>query len=124
MSPPQDPEKAIEYVEDRAFNDQRYYLETSKLSELGWKESVEWEAGIKETIEWYLTHGENWFDKDIRYATTKQRVTEHTLGTWCILSKALRKDIKSSNKCAAWLVRCRSQRRTQGTSTERRDSGR
>jgi dTDP-D-glucose 4,6-dehydratase len=63
----------IEYVEDRAFNDQRYYLETSKLSELGWEEAVEWETGIKETIDWYLSHGETWFNKDIRCGRVRHR---------------------------------------------------
>lgn len=41
-------------------------METSKLSALGWKEEVTWEDGIKTTIEWYLKHGESWFDNDIR----------------------------------------------------------
>mmetsp|Transcript_35567 Transcript_35567/g.49378 ORF Transcript_35567/g.49378 Transcript_35567/m.49378 type:complete len:975 (+) Transcript_35567:126-3050(+) len=59
---------AINYVEDRMFNDQRYYLETSKLSELGWEEKVPWEEGIRTTIEWYLKHGETWFLNDISSA--------------------------------------------------------
>lgn len=35
-----DPAQVLEYVEDRAFNDQRYYLETSKLAQIGWTEKV------------------------------------------------------------------------------------
>ena len=50
---------------DRAFNDQRYFLETSKIAELGWVEQVQWEQGIKATIEWFLQHGDTWFSKDI-----------------------------------------------------------
>eukprot|EP00240_Pyramimonas_obovata_P003971 CAMPEP_0118930744 /NCGR_PEP_ID=MMETSP1169-20130426/7327_1 /TAXON_ID=36882 /ORGANISM="Pyramimonas obovata, Strain CCMP722" /LENGTH=357 /DNA_ID=CAMNT_0006873147 /DNA_START=33 /DNA_END=1102 /DNA_ORIENTATION=- len=63
-----DPKDTIVHVEDRAFNDQRYYLETSKLAELGWTEEVSWEDGIKRTIQWYLDQGENWFDNDISEA--------------------------------------------------------
>lgn len=63
-----DPAETITHVMDRAFNDQRYFLETSKLSALGWKEEMTWEDGIKTTIEWYLKHGESWFDNDISTA--------------------------------------------------------
>lgn len=36
----------------RAFNDRRYYIGSSKLAELGWKERTPWEEGLKKTIEW------------------------------------------------------------------------
>ena len=43
---------AVVHVKDRAFNDRRYYIGSDKLSQLGWKERVGWEEGLKRTIEW------------------------------------------------------------------------
>lgn len=45
---------AVVHVKDRAFNDRRYYIGSDKLSQLGWKERVGWEEGLKRTIEWYM----------------------------------------------------------------------
>lgn len=41
-------------VKDRAFNDRRYYIGSSKLAALGWTEKTGWEEGLKKTIDWYL----------------------------------------------------------------------
>ena len=43
----------IEFVRDRAFNDTRYDIDTTKLKTLGWKEEVQFEEGLNETIDWY-----------------------------------------------------------------------
>jgi len=43
----------ITFVPDRKFNDLRYTINSSKLHELGWKEEVSWDEGIKTTVEWY-----------------------------------------------------------------------
>jgi len=45
----------VVHVEDRLFNDQRYFINSSKLHALGWKEEVPWEDGLRQTIEWYRT---------------------------------------------------------------------
>ena len=50
----------IEYVTDRAFNDQRYTIDSSKLRDLGWFPMVEWEHGLPATIKWYLEHQDYW----------------------------------------------------------------
>ncbi|KAK3244506.1 rhm1-like protein [Cymbomonas tetramitiformis] len=61
-----DQEKVIQYVENRPFNDLRYYLDNSKLRGLGWEETTEWADGIKKTIEWFKLHGESgWWETDI-----------------------------------------------------------
>jgi dTDP-glucose 4,6-dehydratase len=39
----------LEYVEDRAFNDRRYAVDSNKLEQLGWKPRVEWEDGLTRT---------------------------------------------------------------------------
>ncbi|KNC77359.1 dTDP-glucose 4,6-dehydratase [Sphaeroforma arctica JP610] len=43
----------IECVVDRAFNDCRYFINSQKLIDLGWKPVVDFEKGLAETIEWY-----------------------------------------------------------------------
>lgn len=44
----------ISYVEDRPFNDNRYFVNVNKLKSLGWKEKVDWEEGLERTIQWLL----------------------------------------------------------------------
>ena len=39
-------EKWIEYIEDRPFNDIRYYISNTKLKNLGWKINTEFMDGI------------------------------------------------------------------------------
>jgi dTDP-D-glucose 4,6-dehydratase len=36
----------IEYVEDRPFNDKRYYISNQKLKDLGWDINVKFEDGL------------------------------------------------------------------------------
>jgi dTDP-glucose 4,6-dehydratase len=38
----------IEYIEDRPFNDQRYYISNGKLKALGWKITINFEKGIND----------------------------------------------------------------------------
>nr|MBP3680791.1 dTDP-glucose 4,6-dehydratase [Clostridia bacterium] len=52
-------EKLITYVEDRAGHDLRYAIDSSKLqNELGWKPLVNFEEGIRRTLQWYLENME------------------------------------------------------------------
>ncbi|XAR56417.1 hypothetical protein NMG60_11036895 [Bertholletia excelsa] len=55
-----DPEKRIKFVENRPFNDQRYFLDDEKLKILGWSERTSWEEGLKKTIEWYTNNHDWW----------------------------------------------------------------
>ncbi|KAF3446500.1 hypothetical protein FNV43_RR11679 [Rhamnella rubrinervis] len=55
-----DPKQAIDFVQDRPFNDQRYFLDDQKLKKLGWDERTPWEEGLRMTIEWY-TKNSNWW---------------------------------------------------------------
>ena len=46
--------KYIEYVEDRKFNDARYFISSEKLEKLGWKPvKTNFVENLKELIEWY-----------------------------------------------------------------------
>lgn len=47
------PEDMMTFVEDRVFNDLRYFINSDKLHELGWKEQMTWEEGLKHTVSWY-----------------------------------------------------------------------
>lgn len=53
-------ERLIRFVEDRKGHDYRYAIDASKLKEeLNWEPSLQFEEGIRKTIEWYLEN-ENW----------------------------------------------------------------
>ncbi len=53
------PETLIRYVTDRPGHDLRYAIDSSKAErELQWKPLVDFESGLKETVDWYLSHGQ------------------------------------------------------------------
>ena len=41
---------SIEYIEDRPFNDQRYYISNEKLKSMGWEITIKLEDGLKELL--------------------------------------------------------------------------
>nr|CAB3459759.1 unnamed protein product [Digitaria exilis] len=55
-------DKVIRFVENRPFNDQRYFLDDEKLKSLGWAERTPWEEGLKKTMEWYVANSDYWGD--------------------------------------------------------------
>lgn len=57
-----DPETNIKFVENRPFNDQRYFLDDEKLKNLGWSEHTTWEEGLRKTMEWYTSNPDWWGD--------------------------------------------------------------
>lgn len=42
-------DRLIQYVEDRKFNDYRYFIDSAKLHALGWRPQVSFEEGLKLT---------------------------------------------------------------------------
>jgi dTDP-glucose 4,6-dehydratase len=49
------PRTLIRHVEDRAGHDFRYAIDTTRVEhELGWKPQMEFETGLRNTINWYL----------------------------------------------------------------------
>ena len=44
---------SIKFVRDRNFNDQRYFIDCSKMRELGWEPKVSFDEGLQKTIDWY-----------------------------------------------------------------------
>ena len=52
-------ENLITYVKDRPGHDKRYAINCDKIKkELSWAQSVDFEQGLKMTIEWYLKNTE------------------------------------------------------------------
>jgi len=53
----------IRFVTDRPGHDRRYAIDSAKITrELGWQAEVGFEAGLRQTIEWYLSNP-NWVDQ-------------------------------------------------------------
>jgi dTDP-glucose 4,6-dehydratase len=49
----------IKFVKDRAGHDRRYAIDASKLkNELGWEPRVQFDDGIRMTVDWYLDNSE------------------------------------------------------------------
>ena len=58
-------ESLITYVQDRPGHDYRYALDTSKIErELGWKPSVDIDAGLRRTIRWFREN--EWWWRPLR----------------------------------------------------------
>ena len=54
-------EDLMEFVEDRPGHDFRYSMDSSKIrSELGWKNKVKFDDGLKKTVNWYLSNNDWW----------------------------------------------------------------
>jgi dTDP-glucose 4,6-dehydratase len=55
------PENLISFVKDRLGHDRRYAIDPTKIaSELGWQPQTSFDAGIKKTIQWYLSNQDWW----------------------------------------------------------------
>jgi dTDP-glucose 4,6-dehydratase len=54
--------KLIKFVADRPGHDRRYAIDARKIArELGWTPSVDFERGLRNTVEWYLNHA-SWIE--------------------------------------------------------------
>ena len=52
----------VTYVEDRPGHDLRYAIDSKKIkNELGWEPTVNFDLGIKKTVNWYLNNRQ-WSD--------------------------------------------------------------
>jgi dTDP-glucose 4,6-dehydratase len=73
------PTTLIQHVTDRLGHDRRYAVNCAKAeSELGWSQTVTFEQGLAETVDWYRTHTA-WIDR-VRsgdYREGKSHTCEH-----------------------------------------------
>ena len=54
-------EESIQFVEDRPGEDTRYSLDSSKIyQELGWIPMINFDEGLKKTIQWYISNKDWW----------------------------------------------------------------
>ena len=54
------PKESIKFVTDRPAHDRRYGVNPEKLAALGWRATIEFEQGLKDTIRWYLENRSWW----------------------------------------------------------------
>ncbi len=74
----QEPEtdEFIEFVEDRPGHDFRYALDNAKIrAELGWHPEIQFEDGLRRTVDWYREHPEWW-------QPLKARLNRESAGFW------------------------------------------
>ncbi len=58
-------EGLIRFVKDRPGHDFRYAMDFSKIeSQLGWRPEIDFEEGLRSTVDWYLGH-KTWWEKII-----------------------------------------------------------
>lgn len=55
-------EELIHFVPDRPGHDRRYAIDATKLQGLGWRPSMDWDAGVAQTVTWYQSN-EGWWRK-------------------------------------------------------------
>ncbi len=60
------PETLIRHVPDRPGHDRRYSLDTSKLRGLGWTPVIDFDAGLRATVDWYRQN--DWWWRPIKDA--------------------------------------------------------
>ena len=66
----------ITYVKDRAGHDMRYAIDATKINDkLGWKPSVTFEQGLRNTVKWYLSN-EKWLN-DVTSGAYQRYYDEH-----------------------------------------------
>ncbi|KAL6536118.1 Trifunctional UDP-glucose 4,6-dehydratase [Orobanche hederae] len=75
-----DASSAIEFVDNRPFNDQRYFLDSRKLKKLGWLEKTKWENGIRKTMEWYVRNPGWWGDISAALLPHPRMLSFHRVG--------------------------------------------
>jgi dTDP-glucose 4,6-dehydratase len=54
------PETLIKRVADRVGHDRRYSVDTSKLEQLGFKMTTDFDAALQRTVQWYAAHEPWW----------------------------------------------------------------
>lgn len=76
----------IEYVRDRPGHDLRYGIDPSRMrDELGWEPQTAFEAGIRDTIRWYLDN-ESWWQNILsgEYRRHENSLFDGQYGIWQI----------------------------------------
>jgi dTDP-glucose 4,6-dehydratase len=68
-------ESLIEYINDRPGHDRRYSLGSEKVRALGWEAQVDFEEGLKRTVDWYRENP--WWWEPIRSGEFREYYEKH-----------------------------------------------
>ena len=78
----------IQFVKDRPGHDRRYAIDSARITrELGWQPEVGFEAGLRQTVEWYLSNPK-WVDQ----------ASGGSYGEWIEKNYAWRADAQRASK--------------------------
>ena len=56
-------EDQLQFGEKRPGEDLRYSLDSTKIcNELGWKPKISFDEGLKNTVNWYMSHDDKWWN--------------------------------------------------------------
>jgi len=81
LSPHRPHEKLISYVTDRPGHDLRYAINSRKTeTEIGWRSRVDFETGLRKTVQWYLSN-EAWCLNAAGEAAPNTRLGSHAAET-------------------------------------------
>jgi UDP-glucose 4,6-dehydratase len=65
------------FVEDRVFNDLRYHINSDRMFDLGWREQMSWEQGLRLTFDWYLKYNHRYSDIESALVAHPRAGLEH-----------------------------------------------
>lgn len=68
-------EESLTFIEDRHFNDKRYWIESKPLAALGWRQKVPFAEGLAATVEWYRAVDRSTYWCDAAAAVAKAEKT-------------------------------------------------
>ena len=54
----------IEFVEGRILDDKRYKIDSTRIRALGWKEKIDFDEGLKLSVDWYTSNPDYWPKSD------------------------------------------------------------
>jgi dTDP-glucose 4,6-dehydratase len=54
------PASLKQFVRDRLGHDRRYAVDSTRLTGLGWRPTLSFEAGMERTVAWFVEHEEWW----------------------------------------------------------------
>lgn len=73
------PDTLIQFVQDRPAHDRRYALNTEKIRALGWQPQADFDAALRETVNWYVQN-RAWWEPILRERAEYKQFVEQWYG--------------------------------------------